>query len=118
MVPSFDFRITYSTTICINNAEPFFGRKYCKICSFIKFSNFCIAEIGELNSNVLMEVGLAFGLNKFTILTLNENYTEQSDVPFDLNSFMNIPYKTNEKLEKELEDHVKKIKKFIDFHEN
>ena len=99
-------------------AEPFVGGKYCKICSFIKFSNFCIAEIGELNPNVLMEVGLALGLNKFTILTLNENYTKQSDVPFDLNSFMNIPYKTNEKLENELEVYVKKIKKFIDLHEN
>ncbi len=99
-------------------AEPFFGGKYCKICSFIKFSNFCIAEIGGLNPNVLMEVGLAFGLDRITILTLNEKHTIQGDVPFDLNSFMNIPYKTNEELEKELENHVQKIKKHIELHRN
>jgi len=61
-----------------------------------------------------MEVGLAFGLNKFTILTLNENYTKQTDIPFDLSNFMDIPYKTNEVLESQLEDQVQKIKKFID----
>ena len=42
----------------------------------------------------------------------------KADVPFDLNCFMNIPYKANEVLEKKLKEHVKMIKKFIELHEN
>lgn len=95
-------------------AEPSIGGKYCKICSLIKYCNFCIAELGELNLNVFMEIGLAFGFDKFTILTLNENYTTQDKIPFDLDSFMNIPYKTNNELAKGLKDHVKKIMKYLD----
>ena len=60
-----------------------------------------------------MEIGLAFGFDKFTILTLNENYTSQKEIPFDLNSFMNIPYKTNDELKINLKNHVEKIIHYI-----
>jgi len=104
----------YGINIITAIAEPFIGGKYCKICSFIKYCNFCIAELGELNLNVFMEIGLAFGFDKFTILTLNENYTSQKEIPFDLDSFMNIPYKTNDELKINLKNHVEKIIHYID----
>ena len=104
-----DYNITLITAI----AEPFIGGKYCKICSLIKFCNFCIAELGSLNLNVFMEIGLAYGLDKFTILTLNENHTKQEKIPFDLDSFMNIPYKDNDELAKGLRKHIEKVMLYI-----
>jgi hypothetical protein len=95
-------------------ADSFIGAGFCKICRLVKFSSLCIAELGDLNQNVFLEIGLSMGFGKFLILTLNEDFTKQEDVPFDIKPFMNIPYQEKDVLEKKLTDYIDELSAYLD----
>lgn len=63
------------------------------ITNIIKDSQIFIAEISDLNQNVLYELGLAKGLNKYCILIREEN--AKQELPFDIASFQYMTYKAS-----------------------
>lgn len=105
----FNFNLKYATS------DAFVGDKFCKICRLVKFSNVCIAELGDLNLNVFLEIGLSIGYQKYIILTLNENSTLQNAIPFNLTPFMNVPYRAREQLMKGLRSHLKEVISYLDY---
>jgi hypothetical protein len=60
----------------------------------IRIANCDIAifDISENNSNVLFEVGFAFGLKKYVVLLKNEKSKEYNPVPSDVNPYIYIDY--------------------------
>lgn len=83
------------------------GGGFCKICQLIWFSDFGIAELGDLNQNVFLEIGLMWGFRKPIIFTINREFTKIKDVPFDLKNFMFIPYSNSKELRENLQDKIK-----------
>lgn len=51
-----------------------------------------IFDISENNPNVLIEVGMAYGAKKFTIITKNNASKDNHKVPSDINAFIYLPY--------------------------
>ena len=72
----------------------FVGNGFCKICQLCWFAHFGIAELGSLNPNVMIEIGLMWGFGKKIVFTLNRTHTQLKDVPFDLTNFMVVPYES------------------------
>jgi len=90
------------------------GSRYCAICKSCWFSAFGIAELGDLNDNVLIEIGLMFGFGKYIIFTLDEEYVDKESLPFNIDDFMHIEYKTSLSLSGQLDekiDHVLELLK-------
>jgi len=86
--------------------EKFIGQGTCKICQLCWFSDFGIAELATLNSNVLTEIGLLWGFGKKVILTLHVGYTNINEIPFDLKNFLLVTYQSMIKLGTDLEDKI------------
>jgi hypothetical protein len=60
----------------------------CTICKNIQEANLIFADLTERNPNVFLEVGLAFGLEKYVVF-LSQN---PKDIPFDTRTFRTIVY--------------------------
>ncbi len=80
--------------------------KYCKICQCCWFAEFGIAELGDTNSNVMMEIGLMFGFGKPVIFTMHKDFVRLEDLPFNVDNFMHIPYQSKLYLSPELDKYV------------
>jgi len=52
----------------------------CKICEQIQESRFLLADISEDNLNVGLELGIAIGLQKTTMVMANEEFKEIGDL--------------------------------------
>jgi hypothetical protein len=72
--------------------ESFIGSGYCQICSLCQYSHFGIAELAQLNPNVLLEIGLMLAFSKPVIFTLDARQTSIDQIPFDINGLLLIPY--------------------------
>lgn len=86
--------------------ETFIGHGYCQICSFCLYSYFGVAELGHLNPNVLLEIGLMLAFGKPVIFTLDTRLTTIDEVPFDINGILLIPYQNYKELESGLNSKV------------
>ena len=64
----------------------------------IKECEIAIFDISENNPNVLIEVGMAYGTDKYVILLKNESSKERFKVPSDISAFIYVPYKDNDAL--------------------
>lgn len=82
------------------------GGGFCKICQLMWFSDFGIAELGDLNQNVFLEIGSMWGFRKPIIFTINREFTKIKEVPFDLKNFIFIPYSNSKELEENLKDKI------------
>lgn len=74
----------------------------CTICKSIQEASLIIVDVTGKNTNVFLELGLSFGVEK-NILLLTQNI---SDLPFDIRTFRVIKY-TKENVE-ELQMHIQK----------
>ena len=81
----------------------FVGHGYCNICALCLHSYFGIAELGHLNPNVLLEVGMMNAFGKPVILTLDTRLTKLSKVPFDLSGYLIVIYDNQKALASGLE---------------
>jgi len=84
----------------------FVGQGYCKICQLCWFSDFGIAELANINPNVMLEIGLMWGFGKNVIFTLDISRTRLDDMPFDLRNYMYVTYNDVERLGRNLESKV------------
>ena len=66
----------------------------CKVCLKLQKSKYAILNITGWNPNVLFELGLAYGLNKKTILIKDR----ASDVPADLRNLEYLEYSNSSEL--------------------
>jgi hypothetical protein len=57
-----------------------------------------IFDISENNPNVMIEVGMALGAKKFTIIIKNESSSHEFPIPSDIKAFIYIPYKKLENI--------------------
>src|SRR5258708_735840 len=57
-----------------------------------------IFDISENNPNVMIEVGMALGAKKFTIILKNESSIKDFPVPSDIKAFIYVPYKKIEEI--------------------
>lgn len=73
--------------------ERFIGQGTCKICQLCWFADFGIAELGTLNANVMIEIGLLLGFGKRVIYTMDKYNTSPEELPFDLGNPMLALYK-------------------------
>lgn len=89
------------------------GARYCLICQSCWFSAFGIAELGDLNNNVLFEAGLMFGFGKHVIFTLHEDFAEKKDLPFNIDDYFYVPYRSSLSLSSELEKKVDYIVRLL-----
>jgi hypothetical protein len=64
----------------------------CTICKNTQEANLIFADLTGKNPNVFLEVGLAFGLQKYVVL-LSQN---SEDIPFDAKTFRTIIYDSHE----------------------
>ncbi|MEW5814798.1 MAG: HEAT repeat domain-containing protein [Spirochaetota bacterium] len=88
------------------------GDIYCKICLKIRSSKFGIYDISDTcstcrksNPNVTLELGLAYGLNKPTILIAKRG----SQIINDLQRFDRIEYTSYVELERELRSKIRNV---------
>lgn len=86
--------------------ERFVGQGICKICQLCWFCEFGITELGTLNPNVMIEIGLLLGFGKKIIYTLHLSYLNIKEVPFDLGNPMLVPYQSMTRLASNLEDKI------------
>jgi len=86
--------------------ERFIGQGICKICQLCWFCDFGIAEIGSLNPNVMIEIGLLMGFGKKVIYSLHLSHTDLKAIPFDLGNPMLAPYESTIRLSSNLEDKI------------
>lgn len=78
---------------------------YCtKICKPIRSSKICIADVTKDNSNVGLEIGLAWRYGKPLILTMNK--TGRKEPPSDLAAFTRVDYVDLNELEEKLKDQI------------
>lgn len=89
--------------------ETFIGNGYCQICSLCLYAYFGVAELGHLNPNVLLEIGLMFAFAKPVIFTLDKRLTTIDEVPFDLNGVLLIPYQNYQELQKGLKSKLSAV---------
>lgn len=59
-----------------------------ELLSAIRSATFCIADISQLNPNVMWEIGYAMALNKPIIFI----YQKETAIPFDIRDMRSIPY--------------------------
>jgi len=85
---------------------------YCTtICEPIRSSKLCVADISKENTNVGLEVGLAWRYGKPVILTMDK--TKKENLPSDLAAFTLVYYKDAKELERELTKKVEGFKKGV-----
>ena len=88
------------------------GSGACFICQLCWFSEFGISELGDLNVNVFLEIGYMFGFGKYVVFTLHKDHVKKENIPFDIENFMFVPYRSSLSLTPKLEskiDHVIRI---------
>ncbi|MBU7026683.1 MAG: hypothetical protein HXS48_07045 [Theionarchaea archaeon] len=85
------------------------GARYCLICQSCWFSTFGIAELGDLNNNVLFEVGLMYGFGKHVIFTCHRDFIDIRDLPFNISDYFVVPYRSSLSLSLPLEKRVEYI---------
>lgn len=83
------------------------GHILCKICEKIQTSNFGIFEITDLSPNVMLELGLSYGMGK-PILLIAKSLEK---VPSDLRGLEIIEYRNLGELERQLHSYLSTIKK-------
>jgi hypothetical protein len=76
----------------------FIGHGFCQICSLCQYSFFGVAELGHLNPNVMLEIGLMFAFSKAVIFTLDKRLNSIEEVPFDLNGMLLVLYDNEDEL--------------------
>lgn len=86
----------------IAQREPRRGHILCKICEKIQTSNLGIFEITELSPNVMLELGLSYGLGKSIILITRSI----EKVPSDLRGLEVIEYRNLGELERQLRPYL------------
>lgn len=89
--------------------ESFIGHGFCQICSMCLYSYFGVAELGHLNPNVLLEIGLMIAFGKPIIFTLDTRLTTIEEVPFDINGILLITYQNISELESGLESKISAV---------
>jgi hypothetical protein len=72
--------------------KAFTGSGFCQICGLCLHAHFGVAELGTLNANVLLEVGLMLAYGKPVILTLDRRLSRLDEVPFDLHGLLLVIY--------------------------
>lgn len=75
----------------------------CKICEHLQESRYAIVNITGWNANVLLELGLAYGLGKTVVLIKDR----ESTVPVDLKGMEYLEYESSEDLRIGLESFLK-----------
>jgi hypothetical protein len=98
---------TRKITPVIATGEEFVGEGFCKICQLCWCSDFGIAELGDLNPNVMVEIGLMWGFGKHVIFTLHKEYTPIEEVPFDLENLLCVIYGSVKRLGPGLDDKIR-----------
>lgn len=71
---------------------------FSEVLSAIRNCEIAILDISENNPNVLIEVGMAYGNNKFVVLLKNKLSNKQYEIPSDIGAFIYILYENNEAL--------------------
>lgn len=71
-----------------------------KVCKEIRSSKLCIADVSKENTNVGLEVGLAWRYGKPVIVTMDR--TKRGEPPSDLSGFTLVKYKNLDELEERL----------------
>ncbi len=89
--------------------ESFIGNGFCQICSMCLYSYFGVAELGHLNPNVLLEIGLMIAFGKPIIFTLDKRITSIKEVPFDINGILLISYQNIKELESGLKAKISAV---------
>ncbi|MDI6640380.1 MAG: hypothetical protein QMD78_06125 [Methanocellales archaeon] len=83
---------------------------YCTtICEPIRSSKLCITDISKENTNVGLELGLAWRYGKPVILTMDKR--KRKNPPSDLSAFTRVNYKDANELERELTKKIKDVEK-------
>lgn len=95
--------------IIVAKDRPYPGNGFCNICGLSLFSYFGIAELGYLNPNVLLEVGLMRGFSKPVILTLDKRLTPLTQVPFDLSGTLAVIYNNRKALLQRLRPYIETV---------
>lgn len=95
------------------------GVKLCKICKLMLASDFGIAALTPINSNVFMEVGMLLGLGKPILYLVNPNTCKSNELPFDISQEIVIEHTSQEELNKGLQREVplflQKVKLYSEF---
>jgi hypothetical protein len=76
-------------------------------------SEIAIFDISENNQNVLIEIGMAYGEKKFTILLKNNASKKDFEIPSDITAFIYLQYN---KMEQIVEDIFLAIENYINNH--
>ena len=69
---------------------------FSEVFNAIRNCEIAIFDISENNANVLIEVGIAYGNNRYVILLKNELSKEEHKVPSDVGAFIYVPYENND----------------------
>lgn len=69
---------------------------FSEVFNAIRNCEIAIFDISENNANVLIEVGIAYGNNRYVILLKNELSKEGHKVPSDIGAFIYVPYEDND----------------------
>ncbi|WP_414470395.1 TIR domain-containing protein [Methanobacterium sp. ACI-7] len=84
---------------------------FCKVCEQMQSSYICVIDITEQNHNVLIELGMAYGFQKPTILIFEESQKEKIKIPTDVQGIEYIDYKDYDDLKERLKSSLKTILK-------
>jgi hypothetical protein len=84
----------------------------CKICQQIRSSEFGIVDISGSNANVLIELGMLYGLNKPTIILLKKDELPSFKVPSNVIGIEQVRYENFEQLTGKLKLAVATLLKF------
>lgn len=68
---------------------------FSEVFNAIKNCEIAIFDISENNPNVLIEVGMSYGIGKYVILLKNNLSREKYKVPSDVGAFIYLPYRNN-----------------------
>ncbi len=78
----------------------------CKICGSLQAAELAIMDVSNLNPNVFLEIGLAYGYGKIVILLKNENTT----MPANLMGMEYVEYSDIGSLKKKLKEFIEVVK--------
>lgn len=77
--------------------KPFFADEHaksehitCKLCEKMQRVNFCIFDLSDLNPNVILELGIAYGFGKRVVIIKNKKSLKK--IPSDLQGIERIEY--------------------------
>jgi CheY-like chemotaxis protein len=83
------------------------GGLMCNICRCIQESFLCVVDISDWNSNVLLELGMMYGMGKTVILLKHKESAEE--IPADLGGILYVDYKNVSTLKSNLQDCLKDL---------